>query len=713
MKLPGFDRRARGRPGTFACVGIDLGTTYSAVAWVDANGRPVVITDDAGRTTMPSIVHFGAAKGAITVGNEARELGLAEPERTVMFVKREMGMAPDNVRPDLANVPHPYEFWGRRWSPSEVSACILRELKLRAEKRLGLAVPAAVVTVPAYFRDPERAATVKAAELAGLEVIGLLNEPTAAGLAAGLKPDMVGRTALVFDLGGGTCDVTLLRVDAQEIRVAATAGDHRLGGKDWDDALIRYVEERRGAAVHDGIDLDAMEAFDLREKSERAKRMLSATDRAEVVCVVRGRRHAESVSRETFESLTSSLVARCENLVSEVVAAAGTSLDGVDVVVLAGGATRMPAIRRSLESMWRRPLNVGHVNPDECVAIGAAIMAAREEARPIALIGHEKVATATAARLQQAPQVHDVTGHSLGFITSSGSGLRVTRVIPANSPVPCACTRDDLTTTRAGQEALEVHIVEGESDDPWLCTRCDSFECSGIDRRLEAPRIAVTFRYDQSGIVSVDAVETCTGKTLKVKRIAAASLEDVGRGSPVPMDVVLALDTSGSMCGAMGELREAARRFVEEIDLGLHRVGIVQFGASVGTAHCLSTDAESLGRAMLALSADGGTPMGDGIRRAHRELARRDPEASACIVVMSDGAPNSRDDALAAAGAAKDDGCIIATVACGGADRAFMELLASGPGCAYDVTGTITIGDTFCNLAREISSGGITGLRQD
>jgi len=713
VKLPLGNRRAPGAGRDQVRVGIDLGTTFSAVAWVDASGCPRMIPDDAGHTTMPSIVHFGSARNEVTVGAMARELGLAEPERMVMFVKREMGVAADRVRPDPDNVPRPYAFWGRQWSPPEISALILRELKQRAERHIGARIDAAVITVPAYFGDTERAATLQAAALADLEVSLLLNEPTAAGIAVGLRPDMTGRLALVFDLGGGTCDATLLRIDGGAIGVVATAGDHRLGGKDWDDALLAHVAGQRGDLVHDDPSADPIDLNDLRDRIERAKRILSTTDATEFVSLVAGRRHALTLTRKAFETITLGLVARCEALVREVTAAGGTSPDRVDAVVLAGGATRMPMIRRSLEGLWRRGAIATVVNPDECVALGAAIMAATQGLQP--------VATAQAGLRTQsaAPQallnltVRDVASHSLGFITRDGAALRVTNVIPRNTPVPCACTKTNLATTRAGQQALEVHVVEGESADPWLCSRTDSFECSGIPRHVDDPRIDVTFLYDTNGMISVQAVEAVSGKDLKVRRIPPVDLEELLRGVSVPMDVVLTLDVSGSMGDAMAELRAAATRFVEEVDLDLHRVAIVEFGHRVGDVHALSSEADSIIRAIGGMSAGGGTPMAAGIERALEHLLASDPEVMRCLVVMSDGSPNSREAALQAADEAKERGCLVVTVACGSADRAFMEALASGPEYAYDVHGHITIGETFSNLAREIASGGLQRLQGD
>jgi molecular chaperone DnaK (HSP70) len=346
--------------GSDIVLGIDLGTTFSAMAYVNAYGRPEIIPNADGHRTTPSVVHFFDEDGVV-VGEEAVKMCVLEPEHVVRFIKRSMGEEDFTL-----------EFFGRVYTPQEVSALILRKLKEDAEEALGVEVRDAVITVPAYFNSAQRGATAEAGAIAGLHVLSIINEPTSAAIAYGLDKLGAERTLLVFDLGGGTFDVTVMRVEGNALVTLASDGNAELGGKDWDDRLVDHVAERF-VQEHNTDPRDEPSAFqELYERCLSAKISLSTKDRTLVPVNFRGRRSAIEVTRDLFESLTSDLVQQCVDTTNLVLEKAALSFSNIDDVLLVGGATRMPMIRRALTTAAAKD-PVADINPDECVALGAAL----------------------------------------------------------------------------------------------------------------------------------------------------------------------------------------------------------------------------------------------------------------------------------------------------------------------------------------------------
>jgi molecular chaperone DnaK len=502
---------------TTRAVGIDLGTTFSAIAHVTKIGVPEIIQNAEGERITPSVILFEGEE--VIIGTYAKQAAVAYPTQVVEFIKRHMG------DPDYT-----FEYRGEHYTPERLSGFILAKLKHDAEHRLGHKIDAAVITVPAYFGDRQRRATIRAGELAGLKVLSLLNEPTAAAFAYGLANPGERKKLLVYDLGGGTFDVSIVEVDGRDITVLATTGDHMLGGKDWDDALIEYAAEQfRG---RHGIDpLDDLAAYhDLRQKAVSAKLSLSKRPKVNLFYDYQGKILRLEVSREKFEDLTGGLMARCDALTREVLEDAKLGFDDIDTVVLAGGSTRMPMVRDALRRLFGRDAATD-INPDECVALGAALTAAIEASR---LTG-------------EAPPVdirtHDVTSHSLGMVAYRDTRLHNSKIIERNSRIPCERTRDDYVTTHDGQSTMDLWLVQGENDDPLECSVLGHFEFYGILPRPAArSRLAVTFRYNANGIVEVEAMDLESGQTLAHRRASdSVTLEDLARNR-APMNVVLLLD---------------------------------------------------------------------------------------------------------------------------------------------------------------------------
>lgn len=483
-------------------IGIDLGTTYSAVAVLDAAGRGTVLNNSEGENTTPSVVFFSESEGKDepVVGTMAKHMAATSPDDVVQFVKRHMG--DPNWRFDSTS--------GQTYTAEEISAIILKRLKQDAELALGEPVTDAVITVPAYFDDARRTATKQAGKMAGLNVMRVLNEPTAAAISYGLDAEKNG-TVLVYDLGGGTFDVTALRIDNLNFEVLGTDGDRNLGGFDFDNALMKLIADDVAKQGGEGLLSDFEATADLREKAEMAKRALSNVAKTNVFITYQGKNYKVSVSRKDFEKATESLLNRTRELVEDVLDETELTWNDIDYLLLIGGSTRMPMVREMMEKLSGKTPE-SNVNPDEAVALGAAIQAMLEVANGVGNTNTDGTVPMPSHGTDIV--IQDVTSQALGVLVldSQTGQMKNSVMIPRNAKIPGSFS-DEFSTVSDNQTEIRVQVTQGDDPDPQFVVILGESTLHIPPYPAGAP-IRTTYHYDIDQTVQIEVTDLTSGQSL-------------------------------------------------------------------------------------------------------------------------------------------------------------------------------------------------------
>lgn len=674
-------------------IGIDLGTTYSAVSTIDEYGKPVILKNCDGERLTPSVVYFDEHGSAIA-GAEAKEMMLSGEDNVIMFFKREMG------NPEFC-----FNVNGKDYSATDLSAILLRKLKSDAEITLGSAVSKAVITVPAYFNDLQRNETIKAAQNAGLEVLRIINEPTAAAINYGITRD-VDQKLLVYDLGGGTFDVTVLEVKNGGINVLATGGDHSLGGKDWDDCIINYITDQFVREFGEDPNDDPLTYNDLAFNAEKLKKQLSSTHSASMLVRYAGHRQKYEITREKFEELTANLLQSTQNKTEEVLREAGLRWQDISGALLVGGSTKMPMVEKWVQEMsGRAPLR--GINVDEAVCLGAGIQASLEMANQSVRRGlpqgtFRKLSFPSGKNLQ----IKDVMSHSLGAIAVSQDGERYVNsiIIRKNKTIPISAKRSFKHKTRRNSEnEMEVYLTQGEGTEVKECTVVGRYMIRNIEYVNGGESIIdLQYSYDENGVININGYQQETRKDLVAEKLSLQDdmswLYEKPKGK-IAMNIILAIDISGSMAGKpLKNASSAAIEFVNKLNLETSSISIVGFTDSVVEYCSLSRDIKVIDKAIKKMSARGGT--NSPLEFCYKKL--KYSEDKPIVVVLTDGEWFDQKDAIATSDKCKDAGIDIIAIGFGHADEKFLKQIST----ISVMTDLENLVESFSTIAQELTQSG-------
>lgn len=677
-------------------IGIDLGTTYSAVSTIDEYGKPVILKNSYGEVLTPSVVYFDE-HGNTTAGAEAKEMMLSGEDNVIMFFKREMG------NPEFC-----FNVNDKDYSATDLSSILLQKLKSDAEIVLGAPISKAVITVPAYFNDLQRNETIKAAQMAGLDVLRIINEPTAAAINYGISRD-VDQKLLVYDLGGGTFDVTVLEVRNGVINVLSTGGDHSLGGKDWDDCIISYITDQFVREFGDDPNDDPLTYNDLAFNAEKLKKQLSSMQSASMLVRYAGHRQKYEITREKFEELTSHLLQSTKEKTEEVLREAGLSWHEISGALLVGGSTKMPMVERWVREMsGRDPLR--GINVDEAVCLGAAVQASLEMANQSVRRG---LPQGSFRRFSlpggKSLQIKDVMSHSLGAIAVSQGGERYVNsiIIRKNKTIPISESRSfKHRTRRHSDNEMEVYLTQGEGTDVRDCTVVGRYMIRGIGHVDSGESIVdIHYSYDENGVINISGYQQETGRHLSAEKLPLPDdmswLYEKPKGN-VAMSIILAIDVSGSMGGKpLKNAASAASEFVHKLNLESTSVSIVGFADRINEYCSLTKDIRDLDKAICKLHSGGGTS--SPLEFCYYKL--RHSEDKPVIVVLTDGEWFEKDKAIAYSCRCREDGIDIIAVGFGEANEKFLRQIST----VSLMTDLENLVESFSTIAQELSQSGCAG----
>lgn len=696
-------------------VGIDLGTTFSAVARIDERtGKPVVIKNSFDSPVTPSVLCF-EPNGNILFGEDAKNMQAAGDPNTASFFKRSMGK-------DMFSVV----FHGKTYTATDLSAILLEKLKKEAETQTGEKIDSAVITVPAYFSHKERTATIEAGKRAGLEVIAIINEPTAAAFAYGLNEKETEQTVLIYDLGGGTFDVTIAKINKDKIEILGSDGNHELGGKDWDDCIARYLVSEFTEKYGVDISEDSSMVDSLLVAAESAKKQLTARDVVNVPINYRDIKGSIEITEELFESISQFLIGTTKDVTEQLLESLKIGWRDIDGVILVGGSTRMRMVHNYVTEMSGKP-PLGGVNVDEAVALGAAIRANITETGAVipAIGGKSSGKNAPVITIQGAKAYTDATAHSLGMISISADGESYvnSKIMLKNAKIPASNTRPFKFRTSAKDKdnELEVYVLQGESDRPLDNTIINKYVITKIKKTTPANSIInVTYRYTANNLIEVDAIQQETQKTLHIRIepvpedmswTDGSPKDQAGQGGGMPeVEVLLAIDLSGSMTGEpTRKAKEAMIGFVNQMDSKYVKIGLIAFADSSKCILNPTNDYKAVTNAIGTIDAVdvGGANSAEPFSLSRPILKNGEVRY---IVVLTDGcwycddSENKR--AISEAIKCHKEGIEVMALGLGSAvDYAFLKKIASVEEFA-SLTNLAELGGSFSKIAQAIGEGG-------
>lgn len=667
-------------------VGIDLGTTNSEIAYIDEYNKPVVIPNKDGNNITPSVICFDDA--STIIGEEAKELQALGTYDVAAFFKRQMG---DETFTFYAN--------GIDYTATELSGMILKKLKDDAEFFLGKKISDAVITVPAYFKEKERQATIDAGKKSGLNVLQVINEPTAAAVAYGLK-NSSNQTILVYDLGGGTFDVTIMKIQKNVIKILNSTGDHHLGGKDWDDKIIAYLAQQFEEEF--GVDplQDSESVADLLIRAEEAKKQLTKRMSTNISISYDGMKGRYTLNRDIFDDLTADLMERTVSLTQQALDDIGLNFSDIDNILLVGGSTRMPMVHSFIEERFSKKPLIG-VNVDEAVALGATIVA-YDSCKPKFSLGGQKI--------------KDVTNHSLGMIAINEDNTKYVNsfILPKNQEVPCM--EEKTFTHRVSKTTLnklEIFLTQGEDRIPDGVDYLGMYVVDNIPyEKSGIVNILIKYEYDISGVVNVNAY--VGSKKLPIQKqplpydVPSKFMQppeiEILEMVPEFTTVYLAFDISYSMDGTpLIEAKKAAKGFVEGMNLDYSAIGLIVFSDKVKISLNASQKENKIYEAIdkITVGETGCCNDVDPFNKIYELLEKEDDRKFA--LVLADGRWSYQSKAISEAKKCHSADIDIVAIGFGGADESFLtEIASSKEGSIFTTEEGLV--ETFSTIAQEINS---------
>ena len=696
-------------------VGIDLGTTFSAVARISPQtGRAEIIKNHFGETITPSVLYFNS-DGSVLFGEEAKQLQQEGDTNSVAFFKRNMG-----------NGMYEVTIYGKKYTAADFSSILLKKLKETAEEVSGQKIDGAVITVPAYFTDIERSETMKAGRAAGLNVLAIINEPTAAAFAYGLNETKKDQTILIYDLGGGTFDVTVARINSDTIDVLGSDGDHKLGGKDWDDCIAAYICDEFEKQTNVSFADDAEMVNSILVLAENAKKQLSAMNSVRIPVNYKGSRAIINLDVETLEDISSFLMGTTASVIDRLFDSIGITWNNIDGVILVGGSTRMKMVQNYVRLMsGKEPLR--GVNVDEAVALGAAIRANIVQEYDMLSGKPARRSSEQILSIAGAKKVRDVTAHSMGMISQNKEGDRYINsiIIPKNSKIPSSESRTYQFRTGSKNNEMEVYVVQGEYKRPLDNVITGMYSIQGIEKTSPpVTNIEVTYQYTSDGIIEVSAVQKETQKSLKVIKQSVPddmSWTDLdprdhaeGGNAPANIEVILSIDLSGSMyfdhSTPIHKATEAMLQFVSEMSGSEVRIGLMAFADRHKLLIEPTDNYEKLNQKIRKISDVnvGACNKDQPFTEGYRYFSRSDADVK-YMIVLTDGVWSRQEHAIKEAKKCHAAGIEVMALGFGSADAKFLKAIASTDSFA-SLTDLNELSGSFSKIAQEIGSSGITAL---